>query len=701
MTTEATLMLPLCPNKKHHSSSYSIIHYGFRKSSKGLRLRYLCRNADGTHHAFLALPSGEPSVDGRTKEQLVKCPDPKHRGSKVLSKGRALSASGNWDRYYCRSTNYPPHYFRLLTAQGPSRVETTKPPICPEHPKSKIVRNGTKGSGAAKRQSYYCEPVGGTRHRFSPALSRQAVAPMSSCAGCDELLSPHKGALTASRHTPWTLTSIVQSLNNLSLGRSYAEVGIELRAQHRAVTSHHHGTHHAAVGAGSATATGAAATTATGASAATLAATEVAAAASTPSASSSLDSSSSSSFSRDQGRNTWHLAANLVEQYSPILFKETSRAIVEREKKLRAKNDAILAENPETTLRAPIVYLLDDVPIFINSRGSKRVRNQNNAWAMLVVVELLWNEPKDPFSYPTSDARLRLVRAYPRNSEEAWALVLNELEVVPDFIIADASPSINAAYLRTYTNRKPTFIPSLYHINKNIREVLAKVPGGATKKGKKVYLNKLINEAASFMSRDDLVKLTPKELSASWDKLIAAVAATDGKTKQIIGQRISNEPRMLESIKTLTKYPFLPASNASVESKIRKDLDQFLENRKARYRNLARTNFLLDLAVCRSQGAFNDLEKLGKLIRESNEAASGWAPAPRAITDHQPLGVGVSAPIYSSLLSTPLLTKLSAARGIAPAQPKVPKPMKSSIQFPGTGSGRRKGSKNKPKPVAK
>lgn len=39
------------------------------------------------------------------------------------------------------------------------------------------------------------------------------------------------------------------------------------------------------------------------------------------------------------------------------------------------------------------------------------------------------------------EARLRLARAYPRANEEAWMLVLNELPVTPDFIIADAGPA--------------------------------------------------------------------------------------------------------------------------------------------------------------------------------------------------------------------------------------------------------------------
>ena len=375
--------------------------------------------------------------------------------------------------------------------------------------------------------------------------------------------------------------------------------------------------------------------------------------------------------------------------------------MIEREARQREKNDALLTEDPGLPLRAPIVYLLDDVPVNINQRSSKRVTSQQDSWSLLVVVELLWQEPKDPSALPKREARLRLARAYPKRNEEAWMLVLNELPVVPDFIIADAASAIKNAYNRYYEARKPTFIPSLYHIHKNIREVLQKVPKGSGKSGKKVFLSKSLNEAVSFMSRDDLVRLTPKELSDCWDNLIAEVVRLGGKPKGINAQRVSNEPRMLESIAALQNNPQLPASNAAVESRIRLDLEPFLTNRKSLYRNLARTNFLLDLAVCRSQGAFIDLTKLTKRIRESNESANGWAPAPRAVTDHQPRGTAASSQIYASLLSAPIIAKLSAARRITPALPKVVHIIQSTVQNPGAGSGRRKGSKNKSKSGSK
>jgi hypothetical protein len=415
---------------------------------------------------------------------------------------------------------------------------------------------------------------------------------------------------------------------------------------------------------------------------------------------SSLSSSpSSSSLVREEGRNAWHLAADLVEEYSPLLLGTVVEKVITREKKVRAANDAILEENPEAVLAAPIVYLLDDAPIYIKQWKSARSRHQQDSWALLVVVELIWQPAKDPFGLPRREARLRLARAYPRANEEAWMLVLNELPVTPDFIIADAGPAIKNAVDRRYAGEKVTFIPSLFHIQKNLRKVLEKLPNASSKSGKRVYLAKALYEAVSFMTRDGLIQSSEKELAKDWDELIALITRMGAPTAEVKTQRKLNESKMADAISILAKNPHLPASNAAVEAKIRLNLEPFLENRQYRFRNLARTNYLLDLAVARSQGVFTDLGKLSKLIRQSNEEHSGWAPTPRQITDRQPLGAGANTPIYSSLLNAQLISRLSKARGIAPASPKPVRVFPNKIKNPGVGSGRPKGSKNKPKQV--
>ena len=721
MGTSANATLPKCPIRQHGTSDYSVIRYGSRTTPKGTELRFACQTEFGSKHYFRLPSDWESHTPAPKKSRSMVCPDPKHKDSKVHSRGKVVNKAGTWVQFHCLKPSGGHHYFRVLaSADGAAHITFTKPPTCPEHTKSKIVRNGTKGTGAAKRQSYRCTPSDSVpSHYFSPPLTREAVAPMSACSGCDELLSPHRGSLTASRHTPWTLAAVVQALNNLSLGLSYAAVSRDLRAQNAMSREHVSAEHGGEVADGKSSSGGGVKGKSksrsrsgdgdilSDSSRRNLSNNDLninlnnpnLTATTTSSLSSSPSSSSSSSLVREEGRNAWHLAADLVEEYSPLLFGTVIEKVIATEKKVRAANDAIIEENPEAVLEAPIVYLLDDDPIYIKQWKSARSRHQQDSWALLVVVELIWQPAKDPFGLPRREARLRLARAYPRANEEAWMLVLNELPVTPDFIIADAGPAIKNAVDRRYADEKVTFIPSLFHIQKNLRKVLEKLPNASSKSGKRVYLAKALYEAVSFMTRDDLIKSTEKELAKDWDELIALITHMGAPTAEVKTQRKLNESKMADAISILAKNPHLPASNAAVEAKIRLNLEPFLENRQYRFRNLARTNYLLDLAVVRSQGIFTDLGKLSKLIRQSNEEHSGWAPTPRQITDRQPVGAGANTPIYSSLLNAQLISRLSKARGVAPALPKPVRVFPNKIKNPGVGSGRPKGSKNKPKRV--
>jgi hypothetical protein len=166
------------------------------------------------------------------------------------------------------------------------------------------------------------------------------------------------------------------------------------------------------------------------------------------------------------------------------------------------------------------------------------------------------------------------------------------------------------------------------------------------------------------LTRDELLNRGAGDWSRWWDELIAAVAALPAPVVKLVEQRRIYEPRLAEALPLLARHPQLPAPNAAVENRIRHELEPFLDNRRHLYRNLARTNFLFDLAVCRDQGVFGDLDAVAKLIRDSNETAGGWAPAPRLLTDAQPppREDGTPSPGYSSLLSPLLVAALADKR---------------------------------------
>lgn len=174
-------------------------------------------------------------------------------------------------------------------------------PQCPDHKKaSKVTRNRTHGRGLSKRQRYRCAPDSGKVHFFTPPLPREHVnVGQESCATCLDLLNPHQGELAAARRSHWTLRDIVTALTDPSRGASYASVGIELRKRGKQIREHLITAH----GGG-------------------LALTGTA-----------LADTSHSRVAKE-GRKAWHLAADLVEQYAPLLFAQTMTEVQERERQL-------------------------------------------------------------------------------------------------------------------------------------------------------------------------------------------------------------------------------------------------------------------------------------------------------------------------------------------------------------------------------
>ncbi len=264
---------------------------GWATTGAGRRQLFRCVSADGTSHRFVGPDAAEttPAPDGRRIAYVVVCPRPGHKDGVVQSRGTRQTSTGTWRRFTCVRPGGGTHSFRVMINEKGAAVPTVTPaaPTCPEHPDSHVVRAGTYGA-RSPRQRYLCRPEGGAAHQFTPPLSREAVSPGEACKRCDELLSVHHGPVTAARHTPWPLLGVVQALNDLSLGESYATVSLALRAKRDAVREHLEYAH------------GVKAFARTASSART----------------------SSQSYSRTQRRNAWRVAADLVEQYAPAVFGE-------------------------------------------------------------------------------------------------------------------------------------------------------------------------------------------------------------------------------------------------------------------------------------------------------------------------------------------------------------------------------------------
>jgi hypothetical protein len=616
----------VCP-KGHAGDGYRLVKDGIRPGRDGLVQTYRCSAADGATHWFRA-PLSDPTAGPTARPAgQVRCPTSGHRDGKVQSRGVRETRSGTWRRYVCRRPNGETHSFQLMLseADGVAVAPRLPPPDCPEHPGSRVIRWGTYGL-RSQRQRYLCRPAEGKPHQFTPPLSREAVEPGEACDTCDELLSPHHGPVTAARHTPWTLVGVAKALNDLSLGESYANVSLALRAQRDAAMEHLSSAH------GVETSANSAAPVAT----------------------------SSASYSQRQRKNAWRVAADLVEQYSPPLYAAVEEELLARTQALRDANDAALAAAPNGTLSTPIVYVLDELPIWTEGAPGK---NKRPSWNVLAVAEVLWRPPSSPHGLPERETRLRLARAFPRNNADAWRLVLEELQVRPDFVVADNGSGLQGA-LRAHYGTSVANVPSMWHIQKNLRETLLELPNTTFRKGKETVLLDPLRKHLGRLSRDEIIGGTATDVAHWWDELESIVAGLPAPVPTIVAQRKMHEPRLVAALPLLNANPHVPASNAAIESRIRVALKPFLSNRAHMFGNQERTNRLLNLIMCREAGMFNDLSQLALRIRQLNESNGGWAPEPRQILDRQPPSLLSTGKRYQSLKSYSVVSRLAQDKGI-------------------------------------
>ncbi len=87
---------------------------------------------------------------GPKRKYEARCPEPAHADAKVIAKGRRETAQGIRRRFLCTPKAGQPHTFSLIDGLIPMPVHS-RPPGCPEHPGSKVVRNGMYGTSPARK----------------------------------------------------------------------------------------------------------------------------------------------------------------------------------------------------------------------------------------------------------------------------------------------------------------------------------------------------------------------------------------------------------------------------------------------------------------------------------------------------------------------------------------------------------------------
>ncbi len=597
------------------------------------------------------------------------CARPLHQKSVVTGAGVFVRAAGRYQRYRCRPPVGDPHYFSVGIDGNRRRRSVAGSPPCLDHPGSTIVRNGPyRGStdpdidaSIPRRQRYQCthtgscndtcrkgcdaahpgpcrfacrktcdgsghpdedhfvpcrascdgahggpceracrRPCDGT-HTFTPPLPRAHVHSGERCADCLELRGYHRGEVAAARRHRWPARIAAKALNDLSLGLSYGRVGKEtVEAAKIPLEAHRR------------------------------------AAPATPPKRrvrwSKRKARKRSPATRFYGR-FWQIAAGFVEAFAPILWAEAERRMRERE--------------AASALLGPVVWILDEIPVYgLDESGH---RKKTDGYSVLVLAELDWTSVAQPGAL-----RLRLIRALPKSTAPAWRLLFAEVGGRPDIVLSDGATPILSA-VRKHWATQPFLVPSTFHIT----QALANNSLRAAVRGRDAAGHDLRAHLRT-LGRDHPGLQSVAGWHQWWDELERLAIAT-GRVKigDLRGSRANYEDRMAAVLPMLLADPRLPISTGGLEASMRTAVGNIMNHREQHFGNVERTNNLLDLAICRAEGLFSDLNEVARLIEADETPHRGWTVPLRAIADPLPR-VGV----YRSLRDEHAMNQVAEDRNL-------------------------------------
>jgi hypothetical protein len=535
---------------------------------------------------------------------------------------------------------------------------------------SKVVRNGTYGKATPKpRQSYKCFPADGSKpHKFTPPLPRDHVHDNEEhCDHCDELRGIHRGETAVARRHSWSTRIVARGLDMLSAGASYSEVsrwalrvsgtkrtrrstsaddGPELVDAHPAVTTDAEFDEGDPFGAE--------------------VINEEPMALDDPSDEEAEEDEDAPpkkkkrkvSQASKESRNAWHIAADWVEAFSPVIYQPVDEQLRHDAQLERARLDE-LRKNRQP-LDRPQVILVDDEPVYGRDLDRKGRARRDAGYYVLVVAELHWPEPgDDPMARNDPTVKLRLVRAMAKSNTPAWRIVFNELGYEPDFVVADAGSGIGAAIRAHYDPKRTKFIPSLWHLALKLELALNDVQGAITVTPTGRELIEPLRDHVRKLSRTSGVLDTPAAWSKWWDDLLAILAKHHLAADVILARRKSYEKAMQAVLPDIARHPQIPISTGGLETLLARQVKPLLAMRRTSFGNIERTNLLFDLVVARQHGSFDNLGEVAKLLRHDTELHRGWTVSLRAVSDPRPRGG-----TYSSLRDTTLLSKVAKRQGL-------------------------------------
>jgi len=308
------------------------------------------------------------------------------------------------------------------------------------------------------------------------------------------------------------------------------------------------------------------------------------------------------------GRAHWHVSADILEAFGPLITERAFSMIDEEEASFRADG-------------LPIVYMADDLDVKRTYARSREYTMSPSVWSMLVVSRTKWQQRGTIVG--RSNHLLR-VRALPNRTQAAWELAFSEL-AAPDFLICDGASAISNAAAAVW-GETTTVIPCIYHALLNIEK-------GITPKGT-VLPTKVFDELKSI-TRETLRTRGPSMVGDWFDGLEIVLEASELPVDALWNLRRYYQPLLETSARIARDHndPMVPISNAGAEFLIDRWVKPVVERRGPMFTNLPRTNLLGDLIVAGSNGALINARTIADAVRDDSRQHEGWAPPVRELAE--------------------------------------------------------------------